>query len=301
MFANSLKIVQYNVEWLFIDYFSRADCPGNGCSWKTKSDAETHLKTISDVISKINPDIINFCEVEGMTELNMLVENLGTDYKPYFVKGKDNITGQNVGLLSKFVPTKLPYRTENRCTYPIPGSKCGYEGEPKTTGVSKHLISEFLICGDIKVALITAHLIAFPTDVVRCAEREAQATVLQEVIRNYLELNYEVIFMGDLNDFDGKVLDANNDKPKSAVLEILKVNDTLTSVAEFIPKSERYTDWYDKNGDGKSTPNEFSMIDHILVSKGLKSRVKDAYIYHGYTEEKAIFDSDHYPVVLELE
>jgi hypothetical protein len=40
---NSLRLVQYNVEWLFIDYYKSSDCPGNGCSWHTLDDAETHL------------------------------------------------------------------------------------------------------------------------------------------------------------------------------------------------------------------------------------------------------------------
>ena len=34
---NKLKIMQYNVEWLFLDYYKSADCPGNGCTWKNKT------------------------------------------------------------------------------------------------------------------------------------------------------------------------------------------------------------------------------------------------------------------------
>ena len=30
---NSFRLMQYNVEWLFLDYYSAADCPGNGCTW----------------------------------------------------------------------------------------------------------------------------------------------------------------------------------------------------------------------------------------------------------------------------
>ena len=33
----SLRIVQYNTEWLFIDYYPNSNCPGNGCTWKTES------------------------------------------------------------------------------------------------------------------------------------------------------------------------------------------------------------------------------------------------------------------------
>jgi hypothetical protein len=57
---SKLRLVQYNVEWLFIDYFSTMDCPGNGCTWKNTTEAETHLSYVSKVIHDLNPDIINF-------------------------------------------------------------------------------------------------------------------------------------------------------------------------------------------------------------------------------------------------
>jgi hypothetical protein len=38
-----------------------------------------------------------------------------------------------------------------------------------------------------KIALVGAHLLAFPTDSTRCSEREAQATVLRGIIDQYLD------------------------------------------------------------------------------------------------------------------
>jgi hypothetical protein len=300
----ALTIVQYNVEWLFLDYNAHSDCPGQGCTWKNDTEAKKHLQTVSETARSLSPDIMNFCEVEGMTELMAVSENLGSPFMPYFVQGKDTGTGQNVGLISRIVPIRPPYRVETRHEYPINGSTCGYTGKPADTGVSKHAITEFswnLENQVLKVAFIGAHLLAFPTDVQRCAEREAQAMVLQGIIRDYLARDYEVLFLGDLNDFDGKVLDANRDIPLSKVLEILKTDGQLKSVAEHIAQSERYTDWYDKNRDGKSTPNEFSMIDHILLTANLQKHIQRAYIYHGYTEEADTYQSDHFPLVLILE
>ena len=60
---NKLRLVQYNVEWLFIDYYSSANCPGDGCSWKNQSQANTHMSYVSNVIKDLDPDLINFCEV----------------------------------------------------------------------------------------------------------------------------------------------------------------------------------------------------------------------------------------------
>ena len=116
---NKLRLVQYNVEWLFIDYYSSANCPGDGCSWKNQSQANTHLSYVSSVIKELEPDLINFCEVEGCDELNILKGQLDNSYTPYLLKGTDTSTGQNVGMLTRVDPIKTLYRTEVRYDYPI--------------------------------------------------------------------------------------------------------------------------------------------------------------------------------------
>jgi exonuclease III len=304
-----LRLAQYNAEWLFIDYYAAADCPGNGCSWKNQSEAQTHLTYIQKIIGTLNPDIINFAEVEGCDELGLLIEN-DKSYLPYLKKGTDSATGQNVGFLSSIDPTKDLYRTEERISYPIPGSNCGYTGAPGTSGVSKHYISEF---GDIfkigkNIVLIGAHLLAFPTDTTRCAEREAQAQVLQNVIYNYFLEDYEVIVLGDFNDFDGEIMDSNNNKPTSQVLDILKgIRGTykdkyeLYSVSENINQTDRFSDWYDKNDNCISSSNEFSLLDHILISELLREKVVNAFIYKDYIMNCDTYYSDHYPIIVDFQ
>ena len=34
---STMRIVQYNAEWLFIDHDSAFDCPGSQCTWKNIS------------------------------------------------------------------------------------------------------------------------------------------------------------------------------------------------------------------------------------------------------------------------
>ena len=165
---SKLRLVQYNVEWLFIDYNSEANCPGSGCTWKNQSEVQIHMDYVVKRIKDVDPDIINFCEIEGCDELNMLRNSLDASYTPYLKKGTDSSTGQNVGFLTRVDPITNLYRTEDRYNYPIPGSKCGYTGSPSSSGVSKHYITEFEFNG-MNVALIAAHLIAFPTDPSRCA------------------------------------------------------------------------------------------------------------------------------------
>lgn len=304
---NKLRLVQYNVEWLFVDYYSTSNCPGTGCTWVNETEALIHLKYVSDVIGSLNADIINICEIEGCDELNILNNNLGLTYEHYLKKGTDTSTGQNVGMITKIDPAINLYRSEDRYDYPISSSKCGYNGTGGNTGVSKHYITEFKI-NDIDIAMIGAHLLAIPTDPLRCSEREAQAMVLQKVIYDYSVKNYEIIMLGDFNDYDGEVLDINSHIPTSHVLEILKGNYgvyqgkyKLYNVAEnIINQNERYSDWYDAYNNCVTVQDDFSMIDHVLVTEGLKEKVDNVFISHQYDEFCGKYNSDHYPVVVDF-
>jgi exonuclease III len=304
---NSLRLVQYNVEWLFIDYYSGMDCPGNGCTWHSVSDAQTHMSYVANTIKTLQPDIINFCEVEGCDELNMLKEQLDSTYNAYLKKGTDTGTGQNVGMLTRVDPLVSLYRSEEKIAYPISGTKCGSTTASGTSGVSKHYITEFKI-GTMNVAMIGAHLLAIPTDPARCVQREAQAQVIQNVVSSYIQKGYEVILIGDMNDYDAEVLDLNSDKPTSRFLDIMKGLDgqkkgtyTLTNVATKIAQSERYSDWWDSdNNCNTSSQKDLSMIDHVLVTSGINKKITNAYIYHGYKEYCGKWDSDHWPVVIDI-
>jgi exonuclease III len=304
----SLRLIQYNVEWLFIDYYSAMDCPGDGCTWKTIDDAETHLSYVSKVISELKPDIINLCEVEGCDELNAVKNYLDDSYVPYLKKGTDTSTGQNVGMLTRIDPIIDLYRSEEKIAYPISGTKCGSTSSSGTSGVSKHYITEFNL-GVYKVALIGAHLLAIPTDPSRCVQREAQAQVLQNIVYGYIGRGYEIILIGDMNDYDGEILDKNDDKPTSRVLDIMKGLDgqkngtyELTNIAVTIKQDERFTDWWDSDNNCNTTSQkDYSMIDHILVTDNVYSNIVNAYIYHGYDEYCGKWNSDHYPIVVDFE
>uniref|UniRef100_A0A6C0ITU8 Endonuclease/exonuclease/phosphatase domain-containing protein n=1 Tax=viral metagenome TaxID=1070528 RepID=A0A6C0ITU8_9ZZZZ len=317
---NTLRLVQYNVEWLFIDYYSAMDCPGNGCTWKTLSDAEIHMNYVADTIRALNPDILNLCEVEGCDELNILKNLLNTTntinpYNTYLKKGTDTGTGQNVGLITKIDPITNLYRSNEKIEYPIAGSTCGYTGTSSTTSVSKHYITEFQLATsdknenkNINVALISAHLIAIPTDSHRCAQREAQTQILQNIIYSYIQKGYEIIVIGDMNDYDNEVLDLNGDIPLSSVLRIIKGLKgskqglyTLTNVAYRVPQNERFSDWYDSDNNCNTTSTrDYSMIDHILVTNNIDKKIANAFIYHGYKEYCGKWNSDHYPVVVDF-
>ena len=297
---NNFRLVQYNVEWLFTDYYSNAQCPGSGCAWSNQSEAQTHMEWVANVISDLNPDYVNLCEVEGCDELNELVAKLDGSYEPYLIKGTDSSTGQNVGIITRVDPVVSLYRDESRYSYPIPGSKCGYTGASGTSGVSKHYITELKLSG-LNIAVIGVHFLAIPTDPTRCAEREAQALVAQQIASKYLNLGYEVILLGDINDYDGQVLDVNKSIPTSQVLEILKVNNQLVTTNSLITQDSRYTNWWDKDESCIPTSDEFTMIDHILVTPGLTNKISNIFVYHGYEEYCGTYNSDHYPIVIDFD
>lgn len=301
-----LRLVQYNAEWLFIDHYSGGfDCPGTQCTWKNTTEAYIHLDYVSRVVAYLAPDILNVCEVEGIHELQLVADTIKGEfpelsYTPYLIPGTDTATGQNVGLLSRITPRVPLYRTEEKYEYPIAGSQCGYTGTPSKTGVSKHYITEFDLW-DIRVAMISAHLIAIPTDPSRCAQREAQATILSGVVSGFLEKGYGVIVIGDMNDYDGKVLDLNGNIPKSRVLDILKNNGQLYSVMSQLLSMDRYSDWWDSDSNcNTASQMDYSMIDHILVSENIQKYIANVFVYHGYPEFCGKYDSDHFPVVVDF-
>lgn len=297
--TDKLRLVQFNVEWLFMK-----PCQNYGCPWANQEEQQEHITAISNVLEELQPDLAHFTEVEGCDVLTAISPD--SSLYPYLIEGKDTATHQNVGLLTKTDPLKPLNRTEERVEYPVPDSKRGYTGAPGTTGVSKHLISEFSL-NNHSIALIGAHLLAYPTDKMRCAEREAQAQVLQNILFDYINRGYELIVLGDLNDYDAEIPDANGNKPISHVLDILKGSAgshkgyySLWSVGDCISQETRFSDWYDENSNCVSSPTEFSQIDHILLTEYLYDSLAKVFMYQGYEQSCVSVVSDHYPVVADF-
>ena len=296
---DKLRLVQFNAEWLFMN-----PCQAYGCPWANQEEQQEHITAISNVLAELQPDLAHFAEVEGCDVLAAISPD-STLY-PYLIEGKDTATHQNVGLLTKTDPLKPLNRTEERVEYPVPNSTCGYTGAPGTTGVSKHLITEFAF-NNRPIALIGAHLLAYPTDKTRCAEREAQAQVLQNILFDYITRGYELIVLGDLNDYDAEIPDANGNKPISHVLQTLKGSAgshkgyySLWSVGDCISQETRFSDWYDENSNCVSSSTEFSQIDHILLTEYLYDSLAKVFMYQGYEQSCASVVSDHYPMVADF-
>jgi len=293
--ASTFRIVAFNAEWLFDGVNDSID------HWGTPARAQQHLEAVADVLRPLDADYISLAEVENADMLSKLNVLLGGAYTPIFVQGTDTSTGQDVAALSTLTPRQAPDRTDERVNYPVAGSflSCG-AGD---TGVSKHYVAEFDLQGT-PVTIIGAHFLAYPDRCSRSIEREAQATVLANLARDAISRGREVIVLGDLNDFDGAALDAAGNKPSSQVLSILKnldsaaEGDELVNVCATLPQEDRYSDWYDRDGDGIDDGKlEHSQIDFILVSRRLSQRI--AYVTIAHTTPAGAV-SDHWPIVLDL-
>ncbi len=291
--TGSFTIVTFNAEWLFDGVDDRM------APWKSPTEAEEHLKRVFQVLDGIDADFISLEEVENLRMLNRLASLFGDDvYRPIFVQGRDTATRQNVGALTKYLPLNYG-RTDIRVVYPIPNSRLTCRAGDK--GVSKNYWADLDLDG-IPVTIIGVHFLAFPDRCDRAVKREAQAAVIRELAEKALKRGREVIILGDMNDFDGTVLDASSDRPISIVLKTLKdvdpalPGDELRNVCDRIPQAERYTAWYDRNRNHYYDPgDELSQIDFILVSKGLYDRIVDVRIDHSY---RAGWASDHWLVVI---
>ncbi|TPX56729.1 hypothetical protein PhCBS80983_g04336 [Powellomyces hirtus] len=318
--VNELTIGNFNAEWLFL--FGGTGgmvCPGFGCPWKNRKMAAEHIFKVAETITAMGqPDIIHMSEVEGCETLGKLIQILEVKhgavpgaYKPYLIPGRDTALGQQVGLITKVDPQQDVFRTDDRTIYPVAGSRCGYTrpGAPsRLTGSTKNYFAVFKV-NDVRMLVAGTHMIAYPDKPERCEKREAQATVLADTIRAHLAENPsdQVIVLGDFNDYDDEVLDAAGviDTPISQALALLRgsTSPPLFNLAKtWLNQTERYTNWYDRNGDCKDGGgDEHVLIDHVLVSDGLKNRLVSSAPIHSYNEFCGTTDSDHWPIVAKFD
>jgi len=295
---NKLRIMQYNVEFLFLNYDNENNCPGKGCTWKSNEDILEHLKFISNIIKKLNPDIVNLCEIQNYNSLQGIIKYLNPSYKGYFINDYTKINTQNVGLISNIVPNKL-YKSNYSQLYPIIKSNCDYSGTNNYINFYKHYIAEFYI-NNINIVLIGVHLKAF-FDSSSCAKKEAQAEIIRNIILNYKNINksmnkYEFIVLGDFNDFDNNILDVENNKSKSNVFKILEKDCDLINATKKIKKEDRISNKFvNKNNNIKS-----SLLDYVLVTKNLYSKIINIFIYKDFDIYNK-YNSDHLPLVVDFE
>jgi endonuclease/exonuclease/phosphatase family metal-dependent hydrolase len=259
--------------------------------------AAEHMRRLAEVIRRENPDILNLVEVENLQSVELMNRKYlqGMGYKAYLVEGKDHELGQDVGLLTRVDPVdgRLHYdgrigRTDEFAYY-----------------VTKNYVARFDI-GGLKLGMIGLHLRSNPGSAQRKLIREAQAEAVAGMALDLKREGRSVIVLGDLNDLDGAddARDHTDARPITNVLARIRAFDPaspasdLVNAASLMPKSERYTCFWDANHNQTiDGPKELSQIDHILMSPELAARVVLAKIPHEHDPRQI---TDHYPVVVRL-
>lgn len=269
---------------------------------QSAADAEQHLTDVANYLSTVDADFIAIEEVESADMLHRLNEKLGGEYHEIFVQGTDDYTGQDVAGLSRF-PILEMGRSNDTQRYPIPASR--FRAPMGTEDVAKHFWATTEI-GDETVTFIALHLLAYPDDLERVVRREAQALIIQNLAKGFLDSGHEVVIMGDVNDFDSLVCDAAENEPRSCVNQLFtdidpdEEGDEMINAAGSIPQVDRYTYWYDENRNGiDDGPEEHSMIDHVYVSRDLANHIVDVRIDHAGYEANTV--SDHLPVIVDFD
>uniref|UniRef100_A0A7S1YH72 Endonuclease/exonuclease/phosphatase domain-containing protein n=1 Tax=Sexangularia sp. CB-2014 TaxID=1486929 RepID=A0A7S1YH72_9EUKA len=307
----SLSIVEFNAEWLFLSNYEKR--------WSSFAEAERHLDDVAAMLSRIQFDIAVLLEVESCDVLASLKTRLADpNLEYYLVPGTDSATGQNVGILTRITPDDPGlFRTSSRADYPELGpdaNLCGYSPAEVPSGssaVSKHAMAYFTLdppetgpALPSPLFLVGTHLLAFPDEKERCIKRQAQASVLAAEVRERLGEVGGVIVTGDLNDFDGTVLDVRNSQPISTVLDQLKdvdeelPGDELLNAASYVNDDQRFTAYY---SPGSCRPANLgsSSIDHVLLSHSYAKHVVSVEMLHDYPPPCASQGellSDHWPV-----
>ncbi|MEQ9642040.1 MAG: lamin tail domain-containing protein [Alphaproteobacteria bacterium] len=268
-------------------------------AWKHAPDeADERMQAIAGIIAAHDPDIVNLVEVEGLAALEHLNATFlaGRGYAAYLVKGKDSFTGQDVGLLTRIDPEGGAIARDDRS---------GASGSTFKS-VSKNYFAK-LDVGGRKIAILGIHYLSRPGDASRLHQRQAQADATLTQARELAAAGYDIIILGDFNDYTGEQasLDINDHMPITNVLARLQgmdpasADDDLVNALRFVPKARRYTAYWDRDEDSRiDEPEEFSAIDHILISGALAQLIAWAEIDHGHDPRTL---TDHFPVIVRFD
>ena len=290
--ADGIRIATFNGEFLF-------DGEGNEGQatfpWKGDPDAaRAHRAAVGAVIRQLDSDLVLVTEAENLGVLQMMADEVLGDlgYTPVLVDGRDTFTGQDVGLLTR-LPVEAAGRTDDRV--PVGVSDQLY-------GVSKNLWVRTALPDGTPVTVIGVHFLARPDAVDRRDRRQAQAEVIRRLVEAEGAAGRELIVLGDFNDFDDAVPDRRSSRPITDVMATVKRAgpgdaDDLVNVLGDVDQAQRFTSFYDRDGDDQFDAGEFSAIDHVLLSPALYRRVVDVRYVHSFDPREV---SDHFPIVVTL-
>ncbi len=283
-----VSIMTFNTEWLLGSQSQVEELKKKGI-WgleekDTESEIEQQHQSVATIIARHAPDILCLQEVINELAAKRLQKTLqgkGLQYDLHFLESRDNHLEQDVVFFS------------NKSSGDITDIKASHPIDPVYP--SKCVILTCLIHGE-KAAIIGVHLKSAPTEPNAVAKREKQADGVAKHLNRLSAGGYATMVLGDLNDWDPIVPDAdpsNQATPTSQVLKKMKnyvpggADELVNGLKWIVPMEKRYT--YDYKGSKTA-------LDHILLPIGWRDKVSGVTIDHHRPKGA----SDHWPVILNL-
>lgn len=260
--AENVRFATFNTFWLYDDKPPLAKWQKSQRKEKLGQDYPQSIAIIANAIKALNADVVSLQEIEGehvLSDLAVKLKDIGVDY-PYFWSGdtSDPVTGQNVGILSKFPSITKPIRRFPWLTSEYTSDR----GFPAIAALGK-LLRVDLEIKERSITVFAVHLKSQRGGNTADAERLAQAKLLRWVVRPRIEKGNKnspsfAVIMGDFNDY-----------PKSATIGVIKGNSDgswkMNEAAALSPDTERWTYIY----KGKK-----QQLDHIISNKFFHDRIK---------------------------
>ena len=285
---SEVSIMTFNPEWL-LGSQSQVEALKKKGIWgleekDTESEIEEQHEAIATIVARHTPDILCLQEVineVAAKRLQKVLQGKGIQYVLHFLESRDTYLEQDVVFLTNKSSGNI---TDIRASHPI---------DPVYP--SKCVILTCLLNGE-QTAIIGLHLKAVPTEPSAVAKREKQADAVVKQLNRLSAAGYATLELGDLNDWDPIVPDADPSEqatPTSQALKKMKDyvpggDDELVNSLKWVePIEKRYT----FNYKGSKT-----VLDHILIPLGWQDRFSGVKIDHDRPDRA----SDHWPVILDL-
>lgn len=285
---SGIGIMTFNTKWLLASAEQAQRLKGKGIWGLEDKDEDTEIEqqhaAVSEVIANYVPDLLCLQEVINRDSADRLIRTLkqgGLDYELGFMESRESYLEQDVAFLinknsAVFNEIKVRHPKD-----PINPSKC--------------LILTCKMNG-VDTAFVGLHLKSVPTkeSSVELREKQADAVVAELIALD--QSGYETFVLGDFNDWDPVVPDADGSPEATPVSNVMrKIKDyktggdrELMNIMRFIkPVSQRFT--FDYHGSETA-------LDHILIPTAFAGKITEAVIPKEVGEDA----SDHLPVLIRL-
>lgn len=279
---------------------------------------EAHLERVAGIIEALQPDVFNLVEVTSREAVDRLIQILHdkglSEYRGFHAESSDTFTGMDIGVISRHALDEVDGRairsifsSSDASPWREDFSFVDREGEllSSYTSLSRNSVY-YLTIGPHRLGFVGLHLKANPSDSYSNARREAEARIVQRILRQeVVDRGYAPIVLGDLNDYDPDVPDADGTRhTQTCVLRNIKDFDPdqagselFNAARNIVRQADRYTSHWDYNENRAADSDDvYTMLDHVLLARELMPYVHRSFI----ARVNDLSTSDHFPVVVDL-